>query len=353
MTKVSRELIGNMMYFIPETLARHQIRMYAVPRIRQPQGLEQIIGELPHLMLSAHLPVCYSAILIGSHIEAAINRATPQIGDQRYPGMNERIISDLNARQLYIELCELVQDTNMGFKFPNWRAAKFSKELRAEWLSGDGKTLYDYCAANDLRPGFTQLYRTGGALACKLMVRWQGVHFDRLLKLHEHPLFAHRWQSGLVEAGASGSSVDLSSLSERVERAKALREKITSESLADFEVDMDEESDILAARYIPAAQAAMQEAADTGKREATIFGATDGVSAFTCFGDNIRPSYQPIVVEQDEAYRLFNRPLCYGGVVARGLCRWARKNKLVLKVVIAPTYENGPRNLHLGVSWSR
>ena len=344
MSKVSRELVNEMKFFVPHSLAKHQFRLYSSPLKSFSNTAIEIIQQLPARIVANHLPVNYSAVSISAVIESRVADLTPSVRSSFTPVTGEKT--------LYLSLCTLNQDQTLGFTFPNWKQAKFSRELSPNWLNPDGQKIYEYCLQNDLRPVFDKLYRDhSGQKACRLMIRWQREHFDKLLGLPEHPLFAHRFQEQAKSPVRLHNDIDIRELQALSTNAQLLRERVTNQVMIKHEQDLDEESDRASFDYIARAKKKIAETAATGGTEASIFIGSEGVSAFNCFGDSISNEIFD-TTPQEELYQLFNHPLCHDGIIARGLCRWASGTGLTIRPrflkVVGSQWQ---RTLYLNVSW--
>lgn len=344
MSKISRELVNAMKFFVPNSLAKHQFRLYSRPLKSFSNSANEIIQQLPARLVANHLPVNYSAVPICAVIESRVADLTPSVKSSFTPVIGEKT--------LYLQLCTLNQDESLGFTFPNWKQAKFSRELSPNWLNQDGQKLYEYCLQNDLRPVFDKLYRNhSGQKACILMIRWQREHFDKLLGLPEHPLFAHRFQEQAKSPVRLQNDIDIRELQALSTNAQLLHERVTNQVMIKHEQDLDEESDRASLDYIVRAKHKIAETAATGGIEASIFIGSEGVSAFNCFGDSISNEIFD-TTPQEKLYRLFNHPLCHDGIIARGLCRWASGTGLTIRPhflkVVGSQWQ---RTLYLNVSW--
>jgi hypothetical protein len=344
MSKISRELVNAMKFFVPHSLAKHQFRLYSRPLKSFPKTATEIIQQMPALMVANHLPVNYSAVSISAVIERRVADLTPSVKSSFTPVSGEKA--------LYLPLCTLNQDESLGFTFPNWKQAKFSRELSPNWLNQDGQKLYDYCLQNDLRPVFDKLYRNhSGQKACRLMIRWQREHFDKLLGLPEHPLFAHRYQEQAPSSVHLHNDINIRQLQALSTNAQRLHERVSQQVMVEHEQDLDEESDRASFDYIVRAKAKLAESAATGDTEACIFIGSEGVAAFNCFGDSISNEIFDTTT-QEELYKLFNHPLCHDAIIARGLCRWASGSGLTIRPYFLKVVgSQWQRTLYLSVSW--
>lgn len=352
MSKISKELLGQMLYYIPESLVKHQIRLYSTPQPVRLITCDDIIAAMPRKIMLNHVPVRLDGVVLSQTIEHRIRELTTRVSGDAGDGATDSFVQRLEQRQGYLEVCELVQDKSLGFRFPGWREAKFARELKSDWLVEDGKRLYEYLAGNDLRPGFSQFYRNhDGKWACRLFIRWQGNHFDKALNLRENALFAHVWKKERQGPLELGEKIDFDSLARHADEVERIKEEIRWQCDQEFHRDMNDECELVARAYIGAARAAIARAAAEGEKTAEIFSATDGVAYSNVFGENLHASGGQYYTHYRN-YHLFDRPMCYGGVVARGLCLWALEQDLKFDIRIHPwSPSRGNRGLRLVVSW--
>lgn len=344
MSKISRELVNAMKFFVPHSLAKHQFRLYSRPLKSFPNSADEIIQQLPALLVANHLPVNYSAAPISAVVERRVATMSTSIGSSFTPVNGEKT--------LYLPLCTLNQGESLGFTFPDWKKAKFSRELSPNWLNEDGHKLYEYCLQNDLRPVFDKLFRNhSGQKACVLMIRWQREHFDKLLGLPGHPLFEHRYHEVSPPPAPLLDDIDIRELQTLSSNAQLLHERVTAQVMAEHEQDLDEESDVASSDYIARAKVKLGETAATGDTEVCIFIGSEGVAALNCFGNSISNEVVKTTA-QEELYQLFNHPLCHDGMIARGLCRWASASGLTIRPYLMKVVgSQWQRTLYLYVSW--
>ncbi|MBK8219460.1 MAG: hypothetical protein IPK73_00430 [Candidatus Obscuribacter sp.] len=132
---------------------------------------------------------------------------------------------------------------------------------------------------------------------------------------------------------------------------EALREQVKAEVEAQFEIDLDEESDPSCASAVESARAKVAEAAKSGSKEVLIFVGSEGVAALNCFCPQISKETLDST-PQSELHRIFRHPLCHDGVIARGLCRWANQTNLKIRLLFMKSGSSpGQRVLYLYVSW--
>ena len=285
MENPSTPLIESMKYFIPHSLVQHQIRFITSPRLpaRNIETLAEAMEALPRLLLSAQLPS----------------------GKRQDPHL-------LPLRRCSVALCEIAQDKPLGFSFPSWRVGMFAVTVEPAWLKSEGKALYDFCLANGLTPEFGKLYNTRGVLGCGLILHWPASLFDQILNLQNHPLFGHYWK-------VDGPS------------APAPEDELV------FNEEMDTECVRAAFPFHQQAQTKIAEALAAGKRSALIFtskietdvATSDAIDTkWPGFGTSLRARLEGGWVSYYYDRQLFDQPLCYDSVVARGLCIWAENQKL-------------------------
>jgi hypothetical protein len=363
MPNVSKELIERMKYLIPHSIVKHQIRLIACPERAENGNAATVIDSIPRKILRTHLPRL-DDVLLSDTIARRVQEANASMKTTAQTNSalaadrgtaSDRSTKSRPDRQLFVQVCTLVQDDLIGFRFPSWRAAKFAREIRPEWLIDDGKRIYEYCLENDLRPTFSRLsdaFVPGRSkLACGLIIRWQGTHFDNLLKLQQHPLFAYLWEPANRPAvESSNTNLHLSQLARQAEKAVATRESIAAACTDEFNRDMDEECANVAHPYITDALEKISEAAAAGRKSAVIFVGSQGRSAFNCFGEKLQAHRSDDYFSHYSDHKLLDRPKCWDGVIARGLCLWAQDQGLVVDIRICEPFPKITQ-LQLNVSW--
>lgn len=345
MSKISRELVAAMRFYVPHSLVKHQFRLLARRRNPFPGSADGIIQELPAWLVGSHLPVEYSNFSMDCAIDRKVRTLTE--------GLGKPFSSNTDDKSRYLNLCTLYEGKPLGFAFPGWRQSKFAREMNPEWLNEEAQRLYQYCLDNDLRPGFDKIFIDNGKKACFLMIRWQKEHFDKLLGLPEHPLFNHCFQAQppLPSYAEGDGDFSVEQLRTWKTDTEALREQVKAEVEAQFELDLDEESDLACAGVVESARAKMAEAAKNGKDEVLIFVGSEGVAGFNCFCPQISKETLNNT-PQNELHRIFRHPLCHDGVIARGLCRWANQTNLHIRLnFMSAGRSPGQRVLYLYVSW--
>ena len=343
MSKISRELVAAMKFYVPHSLVKHQFRLLARRRNPFPRSADEIMQELPAWLVGSHLPVEYSNFSMNCAIDRKVRTLTE--------GSGKAFPSNPDDKSRYLNLCTLHEGESLGFAFPGWRQSKFAREINPDCLSEEAQKLYQYCLKNDLRPGFDKIFRDNGKKACTLMIRWQKEHFDKLLGLPEHPLFNHCFQAQAPLPSYADGEFNLEQLQAWQADTEALREQVKAEVEAQFEIDLDEESDRSCASAVESARAKVAEAAKSGSKEVLIFVGSEGVAALNCFCPQISKETLDST-PQSELHRIFRHPLCHDGVIARGLCRWANQTGLHIRLnFMSAGRSPGQRVLYLYVSW--
>lgn len=344
MSKISRELVAAMKFFVPHSLVKHQFRLLAGRRNPFPRSADEIIQELPAWLVGNHLPRDYY-----------YNFSPADLAEMKVRALTEGLCPPYSARPdekvRCLRLCTLYEGKSLGFAFPGWRQSTFASEMNPDWLNEEAQTLYKYCLQNDLCPGFERIFTDNGKKACFFMIRWQKDHFDELLGLPEHPLFRHCFQAQAPLPSFAEGEFSVQQLQTWQTDIEALREQINAEVEAQFELDLDEESDRACVGAVESAKVKMAEAAKDGQTEAIIFIGSEGVAGFNSFCSDI--SQETLnSTPQSELHKFFQRPLCHDGVIARGLCRWADQTglhiRLQFKRSASPPWD---RVLYVYVSW--
>jgi hypothetical protein len=315
MSELSRELVDAMLELLPASEVKHRIRRYTFGK-HQPETVEEIIAALPHLILGTQL----SAHIIGNHV----------------PTLHTK------------DICSIIEESSLGFRFPTLLLGYFSKQIDPEWLNADARRIYQYCLDNGLRPEFSLLApRERGRRSCRMFIRWQSEQLDSLLKLKEHPLFAQFWQSQ-PPASPVSEKVDTAFLVRTSEDVLAARAVAEAQAQVAFERDMNEECRAQAQPYIAPALESMRKAAADGKREAYIFFAESGLAYDTIFGDDVKSNGR---YEHYRDYRLLNKPCSRGSVIARGLCLWALEQNFKFEYIVQRTDHTFPYKLQMVILW--
>lgn len=347
MTKIDQEFLAAMMGYIPPYLAKHQVRMYAQPHDAEPMTLESAVQELPRNILRQQLPVDYSNILINSVIEELQQSLAPVV--LNYP-LARSPLDALAARTLSVYVCTLMQDHHFGFKFPDVPSSFHAVNIESDWLVGEGRAFYQYCLANGLSPYFEPLCtHIDKRKSVRMMVRWKSRRFDKMLGLPSHPLFAHRYKLVLASQSRDWWEQDIEQLRDLSDTSVILRKRLGSQMLSDHEQGLDEESDRIVSGFALKAQQMIENIAVRGGRQANIFIGREGAGPIKSFGKVTSLILNEC--DQDQVYKLFDRPLCFDSMVIRGLCRLSRRKGFALQFAMQDTLPWAPRHLSLDVLW--